>query len=200
MIGGRIKGTPDRWEHGTRARYVGEKCRCGECRRANREYVAKRTREAIYGRKNPMVPTEPVREYLAELRRDGVGRRVISAASGVPESSVGRIMSGEKKFVRETTAVQLLGVTIAERAGGALVPAERMWKLIGLLLEEGYDEARLATELGLQTPRIQFQKGMVLAATARAVEALYAELKHGVPRREKRKARISPRARRRAAE
>lgn len=36
------KGQP----HGTRSRYVTSKCRCSECRRANREYVQKRERES----------------------------------------------------------------------------------------------------------------------------------------------------------
>jgi hypothetical protein len=34
-------------KHGTRAKYVGDKCRCDECRRANREYAKTRSVRAI---------------------------------------------------------------------------------------------------------------------------------------------------------
>jgi transcriptional regulator with XRE-family HTH domain len=38
---------PTTFAHGTRARYVGQRCRCDACRKANREYARQRARAAV---------------------------------------------------------------------------------------------------------------------------------------------------------
>jgi hypothetical protein len=54
-----------------------------------------------------------------------------------------------------------------------MVPARRTWRLIEQLLEEGFSKARIARELGMQTPALQLRRARVLARTELAVEKLW---------------------------
>lgn len=53
---------PTERQHGTRAKYVAEKCRCDECRKANRDYANERTRVRAELAKTLERTTKPVKQ------------------------------------------------------------------------------------------------------------------------------------------
>jgi hypothetical protein len=91
-------------------------------------------------------------------------------------SIVAKIRSGARRQIRAATARRILAVTVDARADGATVPAGPTWRLIRLLLEEGYTKGRLAQELGAATPALQLGHRRVLASTAVRVERLHRRL------------------------
>lgn len=70
-------------EHGTRARYVRDKCRCEPCRAANRDYSRARARK-YWGVRRALVRGDD----LDFLRRHLRSRDAILAASDLPRGEV----------------------------------------------------------------------------------------------------------------
>lgn len=70
-------------EHGTRARYVRDKCRCEPCRAANRDYSRTRARK-YWGVRRALVRGDD----LDFLRRHIRARDAILAASDLPRGEV----------------------------------------------------------------------------------------------------------------
>lgn len=165
----------DRFAHGTRARYVAG-CRCGSCRTANTAYARTRAKARVYGRSNGLVDAEPARRHLVALSRAGIGRRAVSAAWDVGETSLCEIVQGKKTRLREQTAARILAVTPEAIADGALVDARPTWRFIRELLREGYTCARLAELLGYQGRALQFRPDRVRASTALRIKRLHAQL------------------------
>lgn len=56
--------------HGTNARYVVDRCRCDDCRQANRTYERDRARKHRKGLV-PYIPADPVRTHLRGLLPSG---------------------------------------------------------------------------------------------------------------------------------
>lgn len=86
------------YAHGTHARYVINKCRCDECRKANREYEAKRrrwAREFPYV-DPPLVDGTSAREHLESLLAQGVGERYLAAQAGLDVKTI-RQLRGKRK-------------------------------------------------------------------------------------------------------
>jgi len=162
----------ERWQHGVRARYVCG-CRCEECRRANREYVHKRTLLNIRGHGNPLVDAAPVRRHIRKLAKAGLGRHTIADASNVRANTIHDILRGQKRHVRKQSAQRILGVTLEAIADHATVSAKKTWRRIATLLEEGFTKAELARRLGYRRPALQLGRERVLARTAFRVERLY---------------------------
>ena len=169
---------PERFPHGTRARYV-SRCRCDECRRANREYAHERAIAKVYGKTNELVSAGPVRKHLLKLRRQGVGRRTVAEACDVSCTILSEVIVGTKRQVRRRTAERVLAVTREAIADHAPVSAKLTWYRIGVLLEEGFTKAELARRFGYQRPALQLGKTQVLARTARKVERFYKQMTVG---------------------
>lgn len=139
-------GTASVRQHGTRAMYVREKCRCVPCTAAN----AADARERDRARRRPdsialdaFVSAEPVRLHLLRLADAGVGYKTVARISGVTPSHVAKIRSGDQKRLRRSTRERLLAVSVpvagdvdeaaGGRARGAVVlefgqPADGAWK------------------------------------------------------------------------
>lgn len=81
-------------QHGTRACYVLDRCRCEPCAKANAAAERWRTRQKAYGRYDRYVPAEPVREHLAALKDYGIGLKRVSELSGVSNGSLTKIVYG----------------------------------------------------------------------------------------------------------
>jgi transcriptional regulator with XRE-family HTH domain len=81
-------------QHGERATYVLDKCRCEPCTRANADAQNERTRLKAYGRYNKYVPAEFVREHLRELGEYGIGLKRVAKLSGVSTGTLSKIMFG----------------------------------------------------------------------------------------------------------
>lgn len=179
--------------HGTRVKYVVEKCRCKPCKKANRREENHRTRQQIYGRWQPYVDAHPVREHVRALQEFGLGWKRIAALAGVSVNVVDKLLygapergMGPSKRVRPETAAKLLTVRPdpAHLAGAVDVDATGTRRRLQALVAGGWPQARLAVRLGLTPSNFgaTLQRERVLASTARAVHALYDELWRADPR------------------
>lgn len=81
-------------QHGTRACYVLDTCRCTPCSKANSAAENERTRLKAYGRYHKYVDAHPVRLHLAELKEYGIGLKQVSRVSGVSNGSLTNIWYG----------------------------------------------------------------------------------------------------------
>lgn len=81
-------------EHGQRATYVLDACRCIPCSKANAAAENERERMKAYGRYHKYVDAYPVRLHLAELKEYGIGLKQVSRVSGVSNGSLTKIWYG----------------------------------------------------------------------------------------------------------
>jgi transcriptional regulator with XRE-family HTH domain len=81
-------------EHGQRATYVLDACRCIPCSKANAEAENERERMKAYGRYHKYVDAYPVRLHLAELKEYGIGLKQVGRVSGVSNGSLTKIWYG----------------------------------------------------------------------------------------------------------
>lgn len=158
--------------HGTRLQYHAG-CKCYYCRMANSDYERQRMAARKAGDWNGPVDASKARKHLLALRKKGVGRDAVHAASGVAATTIRDIASGVKKRIRARTERRLLAVTTDCREDGARVSAAQTWRLIAQLLEEGFTKQRLAEELGFKTRKLQFSKKQITVRNAARVERLF---------------------------
>lgn len=177
-----------RHRHGTRAAYVADRCRCGDCREANRVDAAARRRAIAYGRWQPYVDAAPVRQHIEQLRAAGLGINRIVALSGVGSGTVRQLVYGDRHGhpplrVRAATAQALLAVPVDRPAGGSLVPAAGARRLVTDLEAAGYTRQDLATRLGRSRASLtRSLTGLrITAATLDALDALHRHLLPLVP-------------------
>lgn len=165
--------TGHEFPHGTRSSYV-RGCRCEPCTLANRLYARGRYRaQHVSGDWNGLVSSEKARAHLLRLSRAGVGRRAVGAACDVADSVLQGIRAGTRVRCRARVERLILAVDAGARSDASVVSARSTWRLIQLLLEEGFTKKELARRMGLVSPAIQFRKGRVLARTALRVQKLY---------------------------
>ena len=163
--------------HGVRVRYcLG--CRCLPCRAANSRYESGRLAARKNGDWNGVVSSLAARNHLRKLRRRGVGLRAVADVTGVSRTILQGIASGARAQCRKRTETAILAVDSGARSGGSIVPAGRTWRILSLLLAEGYTKSDLARRLGskAKTPALQIRTDFVLASTAAKVERLYRRL------------------------
>lgn len=173
-------------EHGTRAKYVVEKCRCVPCRTANRDAESARSRAKLYGRWEPYIDAEPARQHARTLMAQGVGWKRIAVLAAVSQSTVSKLLygtptrnMGPSQRIRPETARAILGVSAQETAlaPSAHVDADLTWQRIRSLHALGYNRTWISTELlGHPSLALQLRHDYVLARTARAVKELYDRL------------------------
>ena len=167
-------------QHGTRAKYVIDKCRCEPCTVANRVYQRERdrhTRRVAYGIEPPRpayIDATETREHLRWLKSKHVGTRTISMRTGIARTTIWKIMAGTVTKIRPDTADKLLAVGKSTVANGALVDAKDTWRRINDLLRHGWTKSAIDRALGGQGRALQIGKKRVRASTARAVEQLHA--------------------------
>lgn len=179
--------------HGTRAKYVVERCRCEPCRAANRDAENERYRQQAYGRWQPFVDARPARAHVRMLMDYGLGWKRIAAMAGVSCGAVEKLLygaahrgMGPSKRVRPATAEKLLALKpLGERLGGAvLVNGTGARRRLQALVAGGWPQAQLASRLGVDPANFgaSMRSEKVLAATERAVRRLYDELWRQDPR------------------
>lgn len=81
-------------QHGQRATYVLDACRCIPCSQANAKAENERERMKAYGRYQKYVDAYPVRLHLAELKEYGIGLKQVGRLSGVSNGSLTKIWYG----------------------------------------------------------------------------------------------------------
>lgn len=176
-----------RHEHGTRAAFVLDRCKCRPCREANNTAEGHRRKEQAYGRWQPYVDAQPTRNHVEQLRATGMGLKRIAAVSGVPHGALAKLVYGDRtrglapsKRVRPATAAAILAVTPAlEHLGErVVVDSTGTRRRVQALIALGWSMSELARRLD----RLPTNFARVVhaptcsASTARKVRALYAEL------------------------
>ncbi len=162
--------------HGDRLRYRAG-CRCQACRGANTAYETGRALARKAGDWNGYVSAAPARSHIAALSAAGVGRRQVADASVVAETTISKIISGDKSQIRARTERAILAVTQAAAADHAHVPAAATWVLLDDLLASGYTKTQLAHELGYKTHALQIGTHCVTVRNAFDVQRLHQRLR-----------------------
>jgi hypothetical protein len=165
----------DAFPHGTRARYVGAKCRCDDCRAANRNYAKERAGLPFNG----LVDAAPARQHLEALSNQGVGLRSVAAASDVARTVLTDIRTGAKLRVRADTARRVLAVDSGAISDHGLVPAKETRAALRELRRHGLTKQEIAARLGstAKTPALQLTKRHVTALNALKVRRLLDEVR-----------------------
>lgn len=166
--------------HGTRARYVVDKCRCEPCREANTAAGRERAQRV----EPPYVDASPVRRHIRWLTRQGVGLKQIAKAPGISHGALSKVVYGTaqrspSKRVRPATAEAVLAVTPAHGADGSKIPAGPTHTIVEQLLAKGWTRAAIAQAIGQNTPALQLGRRYVTRRHAKAIKAL---LDQPVPR------------------
>lgn len=181
-------------DHGTRAKYVRDRCRCDACRTANTRRLAewrRRKAEESHGARPPsLVDAGPARRHVRALMDAGVGWKRVAELSGVAPSVVSKLIYGApfrgappSARIRPVTEHRLLAVK-ADVADGALVDATGSRRRLQALMAVGWSGSRLGRELGLDPTNFHamIHRARVEAATARAVRHLYDRLWDRAPK------------------
>jgi len=160
---------------GTRAKYIGARCRCLRCRVANAGYEAARKVRRAAGDTNGLVPAAPARAHLLALSRAGVSRTPVHEACDVSRTVLAAIRRGTRTQIREATARRILAVTSDAVADHAVIGAGQTKRQLRVLLHEGFTRGELARRLGsrARTPHLQIMGPRVLARTAAKVDRFY---------------------------
>jgi hypothetical protein len=182
-----------RHQHGTRAAYVRDRCRCTDCTAANTAASRTVTRERIYGRWHPYVDAGPVREHIAALRAAGIGVERIAQLAGLSTSHIrqmaehGRGDSTTTRRVRPSTAARVLSVGIdnVSRAPRTRVDATGTRRRLQALIATGWASELLAAELGRRPNSLSrsMTGESVTVRTAQDVATLYERLWNNRPPR-----------------
>lgn len=187
---------------GTLTSYVNEKCRCPACTAVAMAYNRNRSRQLAYGRWEPYVDAQPVRDHIEALRAAGLGAPTIAARAGVSRGVLDSVLYGKphrnmppSKRMRPDTALKILAVPVdAAPADGAQVNSLGTQRRLQALVARGWPRARLTVFLGMERSARCFNltvvgdKYLVKATTAVAVRELYGRLwnldprEHGVIR------------------
>jgi hypothetical protein len=179
--------------HGTRTRYVwgpdendtpGKPCRCDDCRAVATAAERHRERMILYGRWQPFVDAGPAREHVRMLGRAGIGWRRAAGLAGVSSGAVAKLLRGgpgdrpPTRRIRPETERKILAVSpgIGLLGAGARIDATATRRRLQALVCCGYSQQALAARLGVPGNFRAVTAGLVTAATARAVAALYDEL------------------------
>ena len=169
--------------HGTRDRYMAG-CRCVPCRAANSRYACERAIARSAGDWNGIVDAAPARKHLRKLSASGVGRDSVAAATGISGTILFAITSGERRQIRARTLRKILATDQSIAGDHALVDAGPTWKLLDVLLEDGYSKAQIARWLGLKC-KIQFRRHTVTVRNAHKVQRMYDDVRAGRLRRDR---------------
>lgn len=185
-------------EHGDVERYrsgpdindqPGQGCRCETCRAANTrvaaEYRARKAREQ-WGTVPPLrVDAEPVRVHVRSLMAGGVGWERVARLAGVPKATVRALLYGADRSRNPTarmatgTANKLLAVqTDGSVADGRFIDATGTHRRVQALIAVGWSSSEIMRRIGWDPANITnlLGRGVVRAATARKVQAVFTEL------------------------
>jgi hypothetical protein len=170
-------------QHGTRAMYVAERCRCEPCRAAhrdyNREWERRRSRAQVWGIEEvepAFVDVTEARDHLAWLSGNGVGSRTVSEVTGLARSTVLSIARGEQVVARQETIDRILAVGTHRAPDVTLVDAAPAWRLIDDLVYLGFTKGRIAMAMGKKKPAMQLNRHRITRRSLDKVKAVYTKL------------------------
>lgn len=206
-------------QHGTRACYVLDRCRCEPCSKANSEAEIHRERQKAYGRYHKFVSAEPVRAHMTELATYGIGLKRVSALSGVSTGTLSKITFGvyadtgtgggrngpgvrvrepSRRVLRATAekvyAVEAVPANLGSgQADHERTPLARLH--LRALVALGWSMRGLGLRLGMNHPGniapVIYGPRALTRSTVDSIEALYAELSMTLPPETNQRERIS---------
>lgn len=184
-------------QHGTRACYVLDRCRCTPCATANAAAENERNRLKAYGRYHRYVDAYPLRLHVEELREAGMGLKTIAVRSGVSHGALWKLMYGKRqpdgsqtpsrRILRETAeklyALDSAWSTSLRLADGAVLDQQRsaaVSRRLQALVALGWSMSELGRRLGLRHPAnvipiVRGERRLTVATTSKA-DALFEEL------------------------
>lgn len=174
-------------EHGTLTGYKIRGCRCRRCTDAQLRYNARRARLILYGRWQPFVDAQPVRDHVNALSEAGLGYKRVAALAGVSVTSVSKLLfgcaardMGPTKRMRPEGAASIMAVRadLDTLAAGANIDAAGTRRRAQSLACLGWSLGEQARLIGWTTQNyctLQ-TRPRVSVGTARAVRDLYDQL------------------------
>jgi transcriptional regulator with XRE-family HTH domain len=205
-------------QHGTRACYVLDACRCTPCSKANVEAENWRARQKAYGRYNKYVAAEHVRAHLAELAEYGIGLKQVAKLSGVSTGTLSKIVFGvyadtgtgggrngpgdkvrePSRRVLRSTAEKIYDVEpIPANLGAGQADRERTPTArlhLRALIALGWSQSKLAKRLGILPSNLGPVIGgdrTLTRGTVDKIEALYDQLSMTLPPESNQRDRIA---------
>lgn len=130
-------GHPNRYAYG---------CRCAPCTKAASRADLERRLDRMAGRSR-MVPAGPAREHAQKLLKRGLSLAQIDRASGVPVTTVQRLVNGQVNLKREN-AEKILRVPLTVRVSFGDVPACGAIRRIRALYARGHFSWEIADLAG----------------------------------------------------
>jgi AraC-like DNA-binding protein len=176
-------------QHGNRATYVLDQCRCRPCRHANRDAERTRQRIKLYGRPTGWTDATPVREHVEKLSAAGMGVKTIAAEAGLYNSQLTRIIYGRAGAdpamrrppctrIRTDTAEAILAVQL-RLAPGAITDPTGTVRRLQALVAIGWSQNQLGARLGMlggNFGKLVAGRRQVTVRTRDAVVELYDQL------------------------
>lgn len=171
--------------HGTRVKYVIDRCRCFECRVANANYEWARIQAKRRGEWAPYASAREVREalvHIARLRSVGMGARSIALAAGLKRKTVVELLRPDvrprrgrpaRRRPRRETIERILAVRVSELRPDHVISADETWRLIHEMRRAGIPKARIARALGYKRFALQFNARQVKVRNALKVRDLH---------------------------
>lgn len=178
-----------RHSHGTRAAYVLDRCRCPDCKRANREAERVRSRNRLYGRSR-LVEASTARAHVRSLMAEGMGWKRVASVGGVAPSTVSKLIYGRpsmsrppSKQIERRTADRLLSVQFTP-AGGAIMSTVGTRRRLQALMTLGWSQAELARRLDMRPSNLApllHGRRQTVSRTADLVIVLYGRMWNCMP-------------------
>lgn len=173
--------------HGSLSRARHHHCTCPPCARRTADYHQMRRRLIAYGRWQPYIDAEPVRQHVNMLRSYSIGVPRIRQLSGASGGSITRLLYGAhgtppSRRVRTLTADRLTAVrpSLDVVLPTALVDGTGTRRRLRALVVVGWPQLELGRRLDMDKKSVNEQvngvKSTAYGSTARAVRDLYDEL------------------------
>lgn len=179
--------------HGSAHAYIELKCRCAECKEANRVRASVRRRKQIYGiYQNSYIPAEPARQHCLDLAAKGWGTRTIAEKSGVSLTVIKHLLYGRSPaeqtssrygrpaittriLARNAEKIMAVRFSLEDSSGGVLVDSLGLIRRVQALACLGYSMNWQAEALGI-TPgnfALMLKRNRVSASTWHKVNDLF---------------------------
>ena len=164
-------------QHGTRARYVVDKCRCRPCTDANRAYVNDAKRRTA----PPYVDAARARHHAKALMAQGFGLKAQAKAAGVSVTMLSKVVYGDPrrgqaltKRIRPDNEKAILGLTLHDAPDSArTIEPHQYLEVIEELHRRGWTYTQIADRIGGGRSNLKPKaRAKVTAGRHRAVLAL----------------------------
>lgn len=175
-------------QHGTRAAYTLDGCRCLPCSLARAEYADALHRRNGAGRSR-YTDAAPVREHVRALMAAGMGSKRVAEISGINLSTITMLLWGRggrapSARILRTAAATLLALT-PDIAPGTSVDATGTVRRVQALVALGWPCSQLAVRIDVLPSNfidlVHGRRGQVRRGTADTVRDLFDRLQAEVP-------------------